>query len=317
MNQYVSIVKRFKERINLKVGSKEVNKLKVAKKDIHFFDSDEIERFCEYETIPPLSNQDEEETWFWESIFFNSETYQNLKFYDENFWTKERNESTQERYTLKKGNSYFSYGRIERNITLQRTKEIWNYYKKEKINLKSKIQTNIRDYLELNDKEVEGKKQVYSDYINYTIQSICNNYKDINDIFEWRLMESSDNLVHSYSPYLKGKLNINSKSTLLKDYIDEGVFKFYKEVWSKSNHEKESLENLIVFKKLLVYCFDIKRINDSNNSMLEEKLRRDDNERFWYENFSDLKRDNIFNNPFYNNKLDLDQQDPEFWDSLE
>ncbi|WP_405411680.1 hypothetical protein [Maribacter sp. Asnod1-A12] len=97
--------------------------------------------------------------------------------------------------------------------------------------------------------------------------------------------------------------------TIYHNYFlyDKGLIECYIEVWNSVNLEKETLENLVLFLKSSNYMLDeklLEQISIGYDKSLNDEI---------YPNQNDYNE----NESNYNDQLDLDQQSPEFWDSLE
>lgn len=133
-------------------------------------------------------------------------------------------------------------------------------------------------------------------------QIILDSFEDERKVFKNNSVNFlSHEEVHSHMFYLPYNYFLYEK-----ELID-----CYLEVWDSVDLGKESLEDLIVFSKVINFLFNedlIKYIRETPKKIKE-----------WgphdFESMDYHKKSN-FDNPYYNDQLDLDQQSPEFWDSI-
>lgn len=323
MSDYISIPEKFNlKTIELKgVNSIDLVKDEINLKDFFFKDIEEIKLGCERKVISFPKFKTVKEKMFWFRIFMNSDLIDILNHYESIEWDINPFNSDYSEYQKSK-KRYRSFMRLSSGVSLDRVKEFWKYYKNEKMRLNKEIDLELTNTL--NHKNEVVVKEKYPDYINYTIRCIHENKMDIHDIFEWKFLsniKSEDIYRHFYSKfptYLRNKLKIKHFiiNSPLSVYVNSELFNFYVEVWNNGNIKMEPVENLIIFKKLFVFCFDYTYTNHKKNDYDKKGLGEDNMQRELFRP-SGLENDNIFNNPYYDDNLDLDQQHPDFWDSLD
>ncbi len=191
------------------------------------------------------------------------------------------------------------------------------YYEKE-FNLNRR---KVKKWREVCLKSVDWRKnikKIYEDYLNETINRLESGYNDVINIYGFISSKNKDSFIKSKTLKvlnLKEILNIKRNDELYPSYqinwyLDKERFNTYIEIWNNRESSKESLEDIILFKKLLPLCFDTLKIKNDNLEF-EKNMKK-----YHKEQEFGNSQNNIYDKTNYNKDLDLDQQDPEFWVSF-